>query len=100
MPTRIKLTDIGARLNTFKLRQLSAVAVAAVALEAILSGLARGAPRRQPMLGGQIPAGFPAGESHVLAVILGLGLLALTPRLWRGTRTAASLAIVGLLALA
>lgn len=87
-------------MNTFKLRQLSAVAVAALALEGILSGLARGTPHRQLLLGGQIPAGFPRGETHVLTVVLGLGLLALTPRLWRGTRMAASLAVIGLLALA
>jgi lysyl-tRNA synthetase class 2 len=94
------LTVIGARLQTFKIRQLTAVAVAALALEAILSGLARGIPHRQPLLGGQIPAGFPQGEGHLLSVLVGLALLALTPRLWRGTRMAASLAIVALLALA
>ena len=38
--------------------------------------------------------------THVLALILGVALLALTPRLWQGTRTAVALTIVGLLALA
>ena len=37
---------------------------------------------------------------QVLSVIVGLALLAVTPRLWRGTRTAVSLAAVGLLVLA
>jgi lysyl-tRNA synthetase class 2 len=36
----------------------------------------------------------------VLSVLVGLALLAAAPRLWRGTRTAVSLAIVGLTALA
>ena len=36
----------------------------------------------------------------MLTAVIGLALLALTPRLWRGTRMAASLAVVGMLALA
>lgn len=87
-------------MNTFKLRQLSAVAVAALALEAILAGLARGMPHRQLLFGGQMPAGFPRGENHVIIAMLGVALLAVAPRLWRGTRMAVSLALVGVLALA
>lgn len=41
---------------------------------------------------------LPAG-AHVLALVLGVTLLALTPRLWRGTRTAVALTIAGLLGL-
>ena len=36
----------------------------------------------------------------MLSVVVGLALLVLTPGLWRGTRTAVSLAIAGLAALA
>ena len=39
-------------------------------------------------------------EARVLSVVVGLALLTVAPRLWRGTRTAASLAIGCLLALA
>ncbi len=91
---------MGAQPNTFKIRQLTAVAGAALGLEATLAGLARALPRGQEMLGGRLPAGFPQGERHVLMIAIGLALLALTPRLWRGTRTAASLAVLALLALA
>jgi lysyl-tRNA synthetase, class II len=41
---------------------------------------------------------LPAG-AHVLVLVLGVTLLALTPRLWRGTRTAVTLTIIGLLGL-
>ena len=91
---------MGAPPNTFKIRQLTAVAVAALGFEATLAGLARALPRGQEIFGGQLPAGFPQGERHVLMIAIGLALLALTPRLWRGTRTAASLAVLALLALA
>jgi lysyl-tRNA synthetase class 2 len=43
--------------------------------------------------------GLPVGR-HALALILGAALLALIPGLWRGTRTAVSLTIIGLVALA
>jgi lysyl-tRNA synthetase class 2 len=43
--------------------------------------------------------GFPIG-GHDVALILGAALLALTPGLWRGTRTAVSLTVIGLVALA
>jgi lysyl-tRNA synthetase class 2 len=86
-------------VNTFKIRQLTAVAVAALAVVAVLDGLASAVPHRQALLGGHLPPGMP-GEAHVVGLLVGLGLLAVTPRLWRGTRMAASLAVAGLLALA
>ena len=45
------------------------------------------------------PPDLPS-EAHLLSIVVGLALLAVAPRLWRGTRTAASLAIAGLVALA
>jgi lysyl-tRNA synthetase class 2 len=51
----------------------------------------------QPLLGRFTP--LPP-ETHILSVVVGLALLVLTPGLWRGTRTAVSLAIVGLASLA
>jgi lysyl-tRNA synthetase class 2 len=89
---------MGARLHTFKVRQLAALAVGSLALDTVLSGLAGDVPHRQPLLGAQLPPGLPR-EAHVVALLIGLALLALTPRLWRGTRTAAWLAIACLLAL-
>jgi len=70
-----------------------------LAIEAVVSGIAPGHPHRQLLLGRPTPSGLPS-QAHVLAVLLGLALLVLTPRLWRGTRTAVSLAVAGLLALA
>ena len=70
-----------------------------LAIEAVVSGIASGPPHGQLLLGRPTPPGLPS-QAHVLAVLLGLALLVLTPRLWRGTRTAVSLAIAGLLALA
>src|SRR6202012_1065228 len=49
--------------------------------------------------GGLVSPDAPAGARGT-ALILGLALLVLTPRVWRGTRTAVALAIVALLALA
>jgi lysyl-tRNA synthetase class 2 len=80
-------------------RQSAALAVAALAVEAVISGLAAADPSRQPLLGRLTPPNLPS-ETHLLSVVIGLALLALTPRLWRGTRTAVSLTIGGLVALA
>lgn len=85
--------------NTFKIRQLTALAVAAFGLESVLAALAPGDPHRQGLLGLRVPAGLP-GEAHVLLALVGVGMLVLTPALWRGTRMAAHLATAGLLALA
>jgi lysyl-tRNA synthetase class 2 len=85
--------------NTFKIRQLAAVAVGALGLDAVLAALAPRDPHRQWLLGLHLPAGLP-GEAHVLLVLVGAAMLALTPRVWRGTRTAARLAAVGLVGLA
>jgi lysyl-tRNA synthetase class 2 len=75
------------------------VAVAVLAIEAILSAVAARDPRQPTLLGRLAPAELPS-QTHVLSVLVGLALLATTPRLWRGTRTAVSLAMIGLAALA
>jgi lysyl-tRNA synthetase class 2 len=69
-----------------------------LAIDAVLSGIARDDRSRQPLLGYLGPE-LPS-ETHLLSVVVGLALLVVTPRLWRGTRTAVSLAIVGLATLA
>lgn len=71
----------------------------AVAIDAIVSGLAGDRGRHHPLLGHLTPPGLPS-EAHLLSVVAGLALLVVAPRLWRGTRAAASVAIVGLATLA
>lgn len=44
------------------------------------------------------PPALPSA-AHLLALLVGLALVVLTPKLWRGTRTAVSLAISALLIL-
>jgi lysyl-tRNA synthetase class 2 len=70
-----------------------------LAIDAVLSGVASDDPRRQALLGGLVPPDLPS-EMQVASVIAGLALLAVAPRLWRGTRTAVPLAAAGLLMLA
>jgi lysyl-tRNA synthetase class 2 len=80
-------------------RRSAALGVAAIACEAVLSAASPADPARQRLLGGLAPPGLPS-VAHVLAMLVGFALLVLTPRLWGGTRRAASLAIAGLLLLA
>ncbi len=80
-------------------RQSAALGVAAIGTEALLSAASPVDPSGQRLIGRLTPAGLPS-EAHVLAVLVGMALLVLTPRLWRGTRTAVSLAIAGLIMLA
>jgi lysyl-tRNA synthetase class 2 len=64
-----------------------------VALDALVSSLTHIAGTRNPLARHwhQLPA-----ETHVATLLAGLALLVLVPRLWRGTRTAAGLATMGL----
>jgi len=80
-------------------RRSASLSVAALALAAIVSGLPRDDARTQPLLGRLAPGDLPSAM-HALALLTGLTLLALAPQLWRGTRTAVSLTVAGLLALA
>jgi lysyl-tRNA synthetase, class II len=90
---------MGAQIRFLSIRQTAAASVAVLATQSVLYGL-RGA--RAPyhhelaVTGAQ---GFPIGR-HGLVLILGAALLALTPGLWRGTRTAVSLTVIGLATLA
>ncbi len=90
---------MNARIRFLTVRQSAAVAVAVLAVDAVLSGIANDDPHRQSLLGGLTPPDLPS-ELQVLSVIVGLALLALTPRLWRGTRTAVPISVGGLGALA
>jgi lysyl-tRNA synthetase class 2 len=89
---------MGAQIRFLSIRQAAAISVSVLAGQSVifgLSGLDSGRHRRfdHPV------AGLPPSR-HVLALVLGVALLALTPRLWRGTRTAVALTIAGLMALA
>lgn len=86
---------MGVRIRFPTVRPSAALAVAALAIEAVVSGLARYRGHDQLLLGGLTPPNLPS-EAHVLSVVIGLGLLAVAPLLWRGTKTAVSLAIGGL----
>ncbi len=86
---------MGVRIRFPTVRPSAALAVAALAIEAVISGIARDHGHREQLLGRLTPPNLPS-EAHVLSIVIGLALLAATPMLWRGTRTAVSLAIAGL----
>ncbi len=52
-------------------------------------------PARRRLVERVEPAVLPSA-AHVLAVLVGLALLVLAPKLWRGTRAAVALAIAAL----
>jgi lysyl-tRNA synthetase class 2 len=83
-------------LQRLLLRRPAAGAVAALGLESVVYGLAghEAAPGALSGLLGALVA------ARVATLVLGLTLLALTPRMWRGTRTAVGMAILALVALA
>jgi lysyl-tRNA synthetase class 2 len=56
-------------------------------------------PDRRRLIAHIAPPGLPS-VAHVLAVAAGLVLVALAPKLWRGTRKAVSLSVVALVVLA
>ncbi len=80
-------------------RRVAALAVAAAGLEALFSAATPNLPGRERLLSHIAPAALPSA-AHLLALVAGLALLVLGPRLWRGTRTAVSLAIAWLAVLA
>ncbi len=73
--------------------------MAALATDVVVFASAGGA-RDRPRLAGSAAAGGLPSVTHVLSVLIGLALLALSPRLWRGTRTAVTLSVAGIGALA
>jgi lysylphosphatidylglycerol synthetase-like protein (DUF2156 family) len=95
--TRLRLR--GARTSSvFTVRRSAALGVAAVATEAVLSAASPADPRRLRLIADFTPQGLRS-LAPVLVVLVAVALVVLTPRLWRGARTAASLAIAGLLLL-
>jgi len=80
-------------------RHLAALGVAAVAIEAALSAATPNRRSRDRVIAHIAPALLPP-LAHLLALIIGVALIVLVPRLWRGTSTAVPLAIAGLVALA
>jgi lysyl-tRNA synthetase, class II len=76
-------------------RQSAALGVAAVGIEAVLSAATPNDPRGQRIIGRIAPPALPS-VAHLLALLAGLALLLLVPKLWRGTRTAVPVAIAGL----
>ena len=87
---------ISSRLRFLSIRQSAALSVTVLATQSVIFGLAAFDPRH-PVRRFSMP--HPPAAAHVVALVLGVALLALTPRLWRGTRTAVALTIAGLLAL-
>jgi lysyl-tRNA synthetase, class II len=90
---------MGAQIRFLSIRQTAAASVAVLATQSVLYGLHATHDPGHHRLAGVAGLGFPIGR-HGLVLILGAALLALTPGLWRGTRTAVSLTVVGLIALA
>ncbi len=84
---------MGPRVRFLSVRRSAALSVTLLAAQAVVFGLAvrhaHGASRVDLTTGGRL-----------LTLLVGAALLALGPRLWRGTRTATTLAICGLIALA
>jgi lysylphosphatidylglycerol synthetase-like protein (DUF2156 family) len=87
---------IDARIRFLTVRQSAAVAVSVLAIDAILFGLADAAVHHDAAA----YRGLLPSETHVVSVIVGLALLTLVPRLLRGTRTALSMATLGISVLA
>jgi lysyl-tRNA synthetase class 2 len=89
---------MGAQIRFLSIRQAAAVAVSVLATQSVLFGASGRDPGRHRRFDHPV-TGLPPSR-HILALVLGVALLALTPRLWRGTRTAVALTIAGLVALA
>jgi lysyl-tRNA synthetase class 2 len=89
---------MGAQIRFLSIRQTAAVSVAVLATQSVLFGLHGVTGHGHRRVATAAYPGFPLGR-HALALIVGAALLALTPGLWRGTRTAVSLTMVGLVAL-
>jgi lysyl-tRNA synthetase, class II len=93
------MVRMGAQIRFLSIRQTAAASVTVLATQSVLFGLHDVTAHVHRRLGATAYPVFPVGR-HALELILGAALLALTPGLWRGTRTAVSLTIVGLVALA
>jgi lysyl-tRNA synthetase, class II len=81
--------------RSLTVRQSAALGVAAAGLEAALLAGARSDPVHRRLVARLAPAALPT-PAHLLVLLVGILLVAVAPRLWRGTRAAVRLA-VGLL---
>lgn len=90
---------MGAQLRFLSIRHAAAASVTVLATQSVLFGARGISAHAHRRLAATAYPGFPVSR-HALALILGAALLALIPGLWRGTRTAVSLTIIGLVALA
>lgn len=89
---------MGGQIRFLSIRQAAATAVMVLATQTVIVGLRGATAHLHRRIAETTYPGFPVGH-HALALIVGGALLSLTPGLWRGTRTAVSLTIVGLVAL-
>src|ERR1700759_5160830 len=96
---RSRMSRMGARIRFLSIRQAAAASVTVLATQSVLVGLHDSSRHAHRRLAETAYPGLPVGR-HALELILGAALLALIPGLWRGTRTAVSLTIIGLVALA
>jgi lysyl-tRNA synthetase, class II len=90
---------MGAQIRFPSIRQTAAASVTVLATQSVIFGLHDVSTHVHRRVVAAAYPGFPVGR-HSLALILGAALLALAPGVWRGTRTAVSLTIIGLVALA
>src|SRR5579859_6167561 len=86
-------------IRSLTVRKSAALGVAALGIEAVLSTAVPEDPSRRRVIARLEPAALPS-VAHVLALLAGLTLVVLAPKLWRGTRTAVPVAISVLLLLA
>jgi len=95
---RIRHWVVAHMIGRLSVRHAAAAGVAAVGIEAAIGAIAPNDHARRHLL--ERVAVLPSA-AHVLAVVVGLALLVLAPKLWRGTRAAVALAIaaLGLLAI-
>jgi lysyl-tRNA synthetase class 2 len=90
---------MGAQIRFLSIRQTAAASVTVLATQSVIFGAHGVAAHAHHVLPATASPSFPVSR-HALTLMLGAALLALIPGLWRGTRTAVSLTIVGLVALA
>jgi lysyl-tRNA synthetase class 2 len=90
---------MGEQIRFPPVRHAAAASVTVLATQSVLFGLRDGSAHVHGRLAVTAYPGLPVGR-HALELIVGAALLALIPGLWRGTRTAVSLTITGLVALA
>ena len=86
-------------LGSLSVRKSAALGVAAAGVEAVFSAASPDEPSRHRLISHLAPPALPSA-AHLLALLVGLALIVLAPRVSRGTRTAVSLATSALVILA